>query len=213
MSILEFLGLKPDGRHATETPSIEVGDTETVQRIVRELEALEPARARYLAAFAYILGRVANADSEISKEETGKMEEVLQKLGHLSPAQVIHRGADREEPERPVWRDGKFPGDPGVQEDLDAGTTPRAPRLRVRRLGGGRIDHLGRGVTGAPDCQPARVHPPTVCGSPGGLFEAPATSSSRSAEVEQDVGRDDPRPVRESERLVLACRPPSPVQR
>ena len=89
MSILKFLGLKPDRRHATETPFTEVGDTETVQRIVRELEALEPARARYLAAFAYILGRVANADSEISKEETGKMEEVLQKLGRLSPAQVI----------------------------------------------------------------------------------------------------------------------------
>ena len=89
MSILKFLGLKPDRRHATETPSAEVGDTETVQRIVRELEALEPARARYLAAFAYILGRVANADSKISKEETGEMEEVLQKLGHLSPAQVI----------------------------------------------------------------------------------------------------------------------------
>ena len=89
MSILKFLGLEPDRRHATETPSTEVGDTETVQRIVRELEALEPARARYLAAFAYILGRVANADSEISKEETGKMEEVLQKLGHLSPAQAI----------------------------------------------------------------------------------------------------------------------------
>lgn len=89
MSILKFLGLEPDRPHSTETPSTEVGDTETVQRIVRELEALEPARARYLAAFAYILGRVANADSEISKEETGKMEEVLQKLGHLSPAQVI----------------------------------------------------------------------------------------------------------------------------
>ena len=30
-------------------------DTDTVRRIMAELERLEPARARYLAAFAYVL--------------------------------------------------------------------------------------------------------------------------------------------------------------
>ena len=41
------------------------GDTETVRAIVRELEALPPERARYVAAFAFILARVAHADLEI----------------------------------------------------------------------------------------------------------------------------------------------------
>ena len=35
------------------------GDTQTVRRIVGELDKLEPARARYLASFAYVMSRVA----------------------------------------------------------------------------------------------------------------------------------------------------------
>ena len=89
MSILRFLGLQPEPPSSPETPSSEMGDTETVQRIVRELEALEPERARYLATFAYVLGRAANADSEISEEETQKMEEIVEKLGHVPRAQTI----------------------------------------------------------------------------------------------------------------------------
>ena len=65
------------------------GDTETVRRIVGELEALDAATARYLAAFAYILGRVAHADLRISPEETVKMEEIVHDLGHLPREQAI----------------------------------------------------------------------------------------------------------------------------
>lgn len=84
MSILkQILGL---GR-ATETS--EAGDTESVRRIVRELDSLETGRARYVAAFAYILSRVANADLDISEEETRKMERVLQQLGHLPEGQAV----------------------------------------------------------------------------------------------------------------------------
>jgi uncharacterized tellurite resistance protein B-like protein len=83
MSILDLLGFGrggPRGRGA--------GDTETVRRIVGEMESLPPERARYLAAFAFILARVANADLDISEEETGRMEEILQRTGHLSADQA-----------------------------------------------------------------------------------------------------------------------------
>ncbi|HEX2644251.1 MAG TPA: TerB family tellurite resistance protein [Thermoanaerobaculia bacterium] len=83
MSILDFLGLK---RSSPKPPG---GDTETVRRIVGELEALEPERARYIAAFAYILSRVAHADLEISEAETAKMESLLQKLGGMPEHQAV----------------------------------------------------------------------------------------------------------------------------
>ncbi len=84
MSILEKLGL---GRR--EEPQETSGDTETVRRIVGELEALEPERARYIAAFAYIMGRVAHADQGISAAETREMEAIVRSLGHLPEEQAV----------------------------------------------------------------------------------------------------------------------------
>jgi uncharacterized tellurite resistance protein B-like protein len=85
MTILEWLRTLV----AHEAPSSSAADTETVRRIVDELDHLEPARARYLAAFAYVLSRVAGADLEISDAETGKMVELVERVGHLPPAQAI----------------------------------------------------------------------------------------------------------------------------
>jgi uncharacterized tellurite resistance protein B-like protein len=65
------------------------GDTETVRRIVGELDKLDPPRARYLAAFAYVLSRVAGADLHISDVETAKMVEIVERLGHLPEPQAI----------------------------------------------------------------------------------------------------------------------------
>lgn len=65
------------------------GDTETVRRIVGELEALDRDTARYLAAFAYILSRVANADLDISRDETRRMEQIVHDLGHLPEEQAV----------------------------------------------------------------------------------------------------------------------------
>ena len=76
-SILKLLGL---GSKDEISPG---GASETVRKIVAELEALEPDKARYIAAFAYILGRVAHADRRFSDEETQKMEEIVRRLGHL----------------------------------------------------------------------------------------------------------------------------------
>jgi len=83
MSILDLLGFGRGGPRAAGA-----GDTETVRRIVRELESLPPERARYLAAFAFILARVANADLDITEGETRRMEEILQQTGHLSEEQA-----------------------------------------------------------------------------------------------------------------------------
>jgi len=83
MSILNLLGLKKDDAKAP------AADTETVRRVIKELDALEPERARYTAAFAYILSRVANADLEISEVETQKMEDIVRQQGHLPPAQAV----------------------------------------------------------------------------------------------------------------------------
>ena len=53
------------------------------------LDQLEPDRARYLAAFAYLLGRVAHADRQVSPEETRAMEALIQEHGQLSEDQTM----------------------------------------------------------------------------------------------------------------------------
>ena len=53
------------------------------------LEHLEPARARYLAAFAYLLGRVAHADRHVSPDETAAMERLVREHGELSTDQAM----------------------------------------------------------------------------------------------------------------------------
>jgi uncharacterized tellurite resistance protein B-like protein len=70
-------------------PASPAGETDTVREIVRRLEALPPERARYVAAFAYVLARVAHADLAISEEETRRMERVLVDRGHLPEAQAV----------------------------------------------------------------------------------------------------------------------------
>lgn len=63
--------------------------TETVRRITRELDSMDPDRARYLAAFAYILGRVANADLHISDDETREMERIVMRWGEIPEEQAV----------------------------------------------------------------------------------------------------------------------------
>ena len=53
------------------------------------LDHLEPQRARFLAAFAYLLGRVAHADQQVSPEETRIMEALVREQGQLSPDQAM----------------------------------------------------------------------------------------------------------------------------
>jgi len=73
---------------ASKKPSAR-GDTDTVRRIVAELDKLEPGRARHLAAFAYVLSRVASADLHISEAEMRKIVEILQRVGRLPEQQAL----------------------------------------------------------------------------------------------------------------------------
>jgi uncharacterized tellurite resistance protein B-like protein len=83
MSILDWL------KNLGQTSAPAHGDTDTVRRIVAELDRLDPERARYLAAFAYVLSRVANADLEITDAETRRMVELVQKAGRLAEEQAL----------------------------------------------------------------------------------------------------------------------------
>lgn len=83
MSILRFLGL------SGSAPSSSSADTQTVRRIVASLDALEPDRARYIAAFAFLLCRVARADLHISTEEAAAMERLVMEKGGLSEDQAL----------------------------------------------------------------------------------------------------------------------------
>ena len=53
------------------------------------LDHLEPDRARFLAAFAYLLGRVAHADQQVSAEETQAMEGLVRDQGALTQEQAM----------------------------------------------------------------------------------------------------------------------------
>ena len=65
------------------------GETETVRRIVGRLNALPPDRARLVASAAYILARAANADMDISDEETKLIEQQLQERGMLDEPTAV----------------------------------------------------------------------------------------------------------------------------
>lgn len=83
MSFLDWI------RGADEARADAHGDTQTVRRIVGELDKLEPGRARYLASFAYVMSRVARADLTVSQVETDKMVEILQRVGGLPEEQAV----------------------------------------------------------------------------------------------------------------------------
>jgi uncharacterized tellurite resistance protein B-like protein len=60
-----------------------------LRETLEALDHLEPERARYLSAFAYLLGRVAHADQHVSPEETLSMETLVREQGQLSPDQAM----------------------------------------------------------------------------------------------------------------------------
>ncbi len=86
-----LLGLGDSGSEETtaQAETMAQAETATVRKIVGQLDALEPERARFLAAFAFILSRVANADSNISDVELRKMEQIVSELGGLPEQQAI----------------------------------------------------------------------------------------------------------------------------
>jgi len=91
-----IFGPGPDQQRAADTAEASLkaaetatGDTATVRRIVAKLEAMPPERARLVASAAYTLARAAQADLEISDDETAVIEQALQERGALDEATAI----------------------------------------------------------------------------------------------------------------------------
>lgn len=79
MGILEWFGV--GGGPGEPVPETR---TDTVRRIAAGLAALPPDRARFVAAFAYLLGRVAHADHELTDAETAAMRRLVARESGLS---------------------------------------------------------------------------------------------------------------------------------
>jgi len=81
MSFLaRFLGLG-------DTPKVS-SEPRSMQPLLAELQALEPERAQYLAAFAYVMARVAAADRIIDQSELDAMQRTLMAEGDLPKHQA-----------------------------------------------------------------------------------------------------------------------------
>jgi uncharacterized tellurite resistance protein B-like protein len=85
MSIWKLLGQDKHKILRQASPA----ETETVRKIVDALEGMDPERARYIAAFAYLLSRVAYADRHITPAETHEMERIVVERGGLPEEQAI----------------------------------------------------------------------------------------------------------------------------
>jgi uncharacterized tellurite resistance protein B-like protein len=68
-------------------PADEPGSA-AIRRIAAELAALPADQARHLAAFAYLLGRVAHADRDVSDAESARMADLVRDVGGVSPEQA-----------------------------------------------------------------------------------------------------------------------------
>lgn len=82
MSFLRWLGLEKQAARPGDA------DTETVRRIAARLEGLPEAERNFVAAFAYVLARVANADLRIEESEARAMERVVAESSDLGPAEA-----------------------------------------------------------------------------------------------------------------------------
>jgi uncharacterized tellurite resistance protein B-like protein len=71
------------------TRQLDAPDHAPLRALVDTLEHLEPERARHLARFAFLLGRVAHADQHVSPDETRAMEALVVEFGGLSAEQAV----------------------------------------------------------------------------------------------------------------------------
>jgi uncharacterized tellurite resistance protein B-like protein len=86
-----FLGRpSKDEPEVVDRPLAATGETETVRRLVTELDSLPPERARLVASAAATLARAANADLNFGDEETKLIEQLLmERIGLPEPQAVL----------------------------------------------------------------------------------------------------------------------------
>lgn len=68
---------------------VAAGQPDALRDVLDALDKLDPERARYLAGFAYLLGRIAHADQHVSPEETRIMEAHVAAEGQLPRDQAM----------------------------------------------------------------------------------------------------------------------------
>ncbi len=83
MKLLELFGI------ASSEPESDTTASETIHKISQAIDELPPDQATHIASFAYILGRVANADLHISREELAEMERIVERVGGLPEEQAV----------------------------------------------------------------------------------------------------------------------------
>jgi uncharacterized tellurite resistance protein B-like protein len=88
LSLWKLLGIDPQHLEAKAGAKAHA-ETETVRKIVKELDATDPQQARFMAAFAYLLTRVAHADHDISPQEAAAIERIVRERGGFSEAQAV----------------------------------------------------------------------------------------------------------------------------
>ena len=71
---------------AAPLPGVGVGETASVRRIAARLGNHPPAEARFLAAFAYLLNRAAQADLAVSDIEAREIARLVAEAGRIAPA-------------------------------------------------------------------------------------------------------------------------------
>ena len=67
---------------------VEAAGGDVIHRIADELDRMDPDHARYLASFAFILSRVANADRQVSADEVAAMEVLVAGKGGVTADQA-----------------------------------------------------------------------------------------------------------------------------
>lgn len=84
-----FGGTASAARHSDAAEGASEADAATLRRIVTQLDGLTPEQRTFVAAFAYVLGRVANADLTISPAELELMERTVMGVAGLSEAEAV----------------------------------------------------------------------------------------------------------------------------
>ncbi len=84
MSLFELLGFGEAKAPRKEDSQVSA----PVREIMSKLEGLPPERARFVAAFAFVLARVANADLDISQAERHAIARIVSDFGEMDEAQA-----------------------------------------------------------------------------------------------------------------------------
>ncbi len=165
------------------------GETATVRRIVARLEAMPPERARLVASAAYTLARAAQADLDISAEETAVIERELQAPGALDEPTAVLVTEMAKLQARTVGGTEDY-----VVTREFARLATEEQKIRVLRacfaVGAANEHDLGRGIGGPqPDREGARPRGGHREPGPRGVPRAPLVGPGRPARRRRDMTR------------------------